>query len=329
MKYDYLGKSGLKVSKLCLGTMNFGPYTSKEEAFKIMDRALEVGINFFDTADTYGHFEDGHPGRTERIIGEWFKQGEGRREKVVLATKVYCETDNLYEGINNERGLSAYKIRRHFHDSLKRLNTDHIELYQMHHIDRHVSWDEIYEVYGSLINQGLIDYMGSSNFAARHLVEAQYEAKKRSYLGLVCEQHKYNLLCRYPELEVIPAAKKYGIGIIVWGPLDGGLLSGKILKTDNNSERLKKESKRLTATQRKQLEAFSKLCKEIGQKEAHVALAWVLKNPAVTSVIIGPRTLEQFNDTLKVLEIDLSKETMQRLDEIFPGFDEAPEAYAW
>jgi aryl-alcohol dehydrogenase-like predicted oxidoreductase len=326
MEYAYLGKSGLKVSRLCLGTMNFGPETDEKESFRIMDAALDAGINFFDTANVYGG--QGNKGRTEEIIGRWFAQGGGRREKVVLATKVYNDMENPLDGPNQPRGLSAYKIRRHLEESLRRLNTDYIELYQMHHVDRNVSWDELWEAFQVYVNQGKIGYVGSSNFAGRDLVKAQYEAKARHTLGLVSEQHKYSLLCRLPELEVLPAAEEHGIGVIAWSPLDGGLLGGNALKASGGSRSTRSQER--VELNRGKLEQFGKLCREIGESEANVALAWTLMHPAMTAPIIGPRTLEQFLNTLRVVDIKLTEETMKRLDEIFPGpGGEAPQAYAW
>ncbi|ULO09455.1 aldo/keto reductase [Paenibacillus sp. 19GGS1-52] len=324
MKYSYLGKSGLKVSQLCLGTMNFGPETEEKEAFKIMDAALDAGINFFDTANVYGGQE--RRGWTEEIIGRWFQQGGGRREKVVLATKVYNDMFDENDGPNSGAGLSGYKIRRHFEASLKRLQTDHIELYQMHHIDRNVSWDELWGAFEILVQQGKADYIGSSNFAGWHIATAQAEAKARHFLGLVSEQHLYNLLQRTPELEVLPAAKELGMGVIPWSPLAGGLLGRNALAgTGVRSSRSANLEKN-----RGQLEQFSALCKELGDHEDQVALAWVLANPAVTAPIIGPRTMQQFEDSLRVTEIILDEATLKKLDEIFPGPGRpAPEAYAW
>jgi len=324
MKYSYLGKSGLKVSQLCLGTMNFGPETEEKEAFRIMDAALDAGINFFDTANVYGGTE--RRGWTEEIIGRWFKQGGGRREKVVLATKVYNDMFDKNDGPNSGAGLSGYKIRRHFEASLKRLQTDHIELYQMHHIDRKVSWDELWGAFEILVHQGKADYIGSSNFAGWHIAAAQAEAKARHFLGLVSEQHLYNLLERTPELEVLPASQELGLGVIPWSPLAGGLLGRNALSgTGVRSARSDKLEKH-----RSQLEQFSALCKELGDQEDQVALAWVLANPAVTAPIIGPRTMQQFEDSLRVTEIHLDEDTLKKLDEIFPGPGRpAPEAYAW
>lgn len=325
MDYRYLGKSGLKVSRLCLGTMNFGTTTEEKDAFRIMDAALDAGINFFDTANVYGAE---NRGLTESIIGRWFKQGGGRREKVVLGTKVYGSMHNAADGPNDEAGLSAYKIRRHLEESLKRLQTDHIELYQMHHIDPAVTWEELWGAFELGIIQGKIGYVGSSNFAAWQLAVAQGAAKNRHFLGLVSEQHKYNLNCRYAELEVLPAAEQLGIGIITWSPLDGGLLGRNALKKLPGS-RSDKIGDKIDA-QRVQLEQFGQLCEELGETQDNVALAWQLANPAITAPIIGPRTVEQFESALHALEIHLDESVLKQLDEIFPGpGGAAPYAYAW
>jgi len=325
MKYTYLGRSGMKVSRLCLGTMNFGVDTDEKESFRIMDAALDAGIQFFDTANIYGWGENA--GRTEEIIGRWFKQGGGRREKVILATKMYGDMSDPHDGPNSAPGLSAYKIRRHLEGSLRRLQTDHIELYQMHHVDRNVSWNELWEAFETHVYQGKIGYVGSSNFAGWDLAVAQGEAKARNFLGLVSEQHKFSLLCRLPELEVLPAAESLGIGVIAWSPLDGGVL-GNALKA-NRGIRTSHQKERIERI-RPQLEAFSALCQELGEEEANVALAWTLTRPAMTAPIIGPRTLEQLENTLRVVDIELDEATLKRLDEIFPGpGGAAPMAYAW
>ncbi len=326
MKYTYLGRTGLKVSRLCLGTMNFGPRTEEKEAFRIMDAALDAGVNFFDTANVYGG--EGRRGWTEEIIGRWFAQGGNRREKVVLATKVYGNMEDPNDGPNMDRGLSAYKIRRHLEGSLRRLQTDHIELYQMHHIERNATWDELWDVFQSLTAQGKIGYVGASNFAGWHLAVAQAEAKARNFLGLVSEQHKYSLLCREPELEVLPAAQHLGIGVIPWSPLAGGLLGGNALNPEAGSRSAQQTA--AAEKHRAQLEQFSALCRELGESEANVALAWLLSNPAVTAPIIGPRTVKQFEESLRAVEIVLDNDVLNRLHEIFPGPGKpAPEAYAW
>jgi NDP-hexose 2,3-enoyl reductase len=229
MEYTNLGRTGLLVSRLCLGTMNFGPKSTEPESHAIMDRALEHEINFFDTANVYG-WKLGE-GVTEHIIGRWFAQGGGRREKVVLATKVYGTMQEWPNG----QGLSARHIVREADASLKRLQTDYIDLYQMHHISRTTPWDEIWQAMELLVSQGKVLYVGSSNFAGWHIAQAQETASKRHFLGLVAEQSLYNLLARAVELEVLPAAQQYGLGVIPWSPLHGGLLGGALAKIASGS----------------------------------------------------------------------------------------------
>lgn len=224
MEYTNLGRTGLKVSRLCLGTMNFGPETTEPDSFKIMDHAHEVGINFFDTADVYG-WKKGE-GVTEQILGRWFAQGGGRREKTVLATKVYGDMGDW----PNTGRLSALHIRRACEDSLKRMKTDYIDLYQMHHISRESPWDEIWQAMEILVRDGKVIYVGSSNFAGWHIAKANEAAKDRHFMGLVSEQSLYNLSDRMIELEVIPAAESYGLGILPWSPLAGGMLGGALEK---------------------------------------------------------------------------------------------------
>lgn len=331
MKYTYLGRTGMVVSRLVLGTMNFGTRTTEEEAFKIMDRALEAGINVFDTANVYG--EDGvldslHRGYSEEIIGRWFAQGEGRREKVILSTKVYMRMNDPLDGPNNVKNLSAYKIRRHLKGSLERLQTDHIELYHMHHVDERVTWEELWGAFEPIVSSGKVDYIASSNFGARHICYAQEAARNRHFLGLVNEQCQYNLLNRLPEIELLPACQENGLGVFCWSPLAEGMLSGHVLNAPSGSRGAKVKDS-LTSHQIQQLKEYSALCKELGESEAHIALAWLLHQPAVTAPIIGPRTLEQLEDSLKALEIELSEDTLKRLDAIFPGYAAAPVAYAW
>lgn len=325
MQFTNLGRSGLRVSRLCLGTMNFGVDTDEKESFRILDAALDAGINFIDTANIYGWGDNA--GRTEEIIGKWFQQGDGRRERTVLATKVYGDMHDTYDGPNREPGLSAYKIRRHLESSLKRLQTDHIELYQMHHVDRNVNWSELWGAFEIAAAQGKIGYVGSSNFAGWDIAVAQGEARARGSLGLVSEQHKYNLLCRLPELEVLPASQALGLGVIPWSPLDGGLLAGNHRRKDGG--RRSGDSKRFEQ-HREQLEAYSAFCDELGEPEDLVSLAWLLANPAVTAPIIGVRTLDQFRRSLRAVEIELDESALKRIDEIFPGpGGDAPRAYAW
>ncbi len=323
MQYTHLGRSGVKVSRLCLGTMNFGPHTDEQTSYQIMDQALELGINFFDTANVYG-WRIGE-GVTEQIIGRWLAQGNGRREQIVLATKVFGK---MGDGPNQHR-LSALHIRQACESSLRRMQTDHIDLYQMHHIDRQTPWDEIWQAMEILVQQGKVIYVGSSNFAAMHLCQAQFAAQQRNFLGLISEQSLYNLNARMIELEVIPACRELGIGLIPWSPLAGGLLGG-VLEKQAGGRRASERLVRGIEENRKKIEAYETLCKEIGEAPANVALAWMLQNPAITSPIIGPRTLPQLTESLRALEIAIEPEILSRLDEIWPGpGGEAPEAYAW
>ncbi len=324
MQYTFLGRTGLQVSRLCLGTMNFGPVTNEATSFRIMDHALELGINFFDTADFYGRHIG--KGATEQLIGKWFAQGGGRREKVVLATKMYGMMD---EWPNNSK-VSAYYIRKACESSLKRLQTDYIDLYQMHHIFRRTPWEETWQGMEQLVHEGKIIYNGSSNFAAWNIVQANERAKERHFLGLVSEQSIYHLNARMIELEVIPACENYGVGILPWSPLGGGLLAGGAYNKPGSESRRSQLTPARLEKEKEKVAAYESLCNEISEKPADVALAWLLQNKAVTAPIIGPRTDEQLTDSLRALEIKLSKETNDKLDEIFPGpGGQAPEAYAW
>jgi aryl-alcohol dehydrogenase-like predicted oxidoreductase len=330
IKYRRLGKHGVLVSNLCLGTMNFGTQTPEDESFRIMDRALELGINFFDTADVYGGQIE--HGLTEEIIGKWFAQGGGRRDAVVLATKVYNPVSrkaNKPEPNSDGRSLSAVKIKKHCDGSLKRLQTDWIDLYQMHHIDRECPWDETWQAFGALIQQGKVVYVGSSNFAGWDIATACQEASKRGMTGLVSEQSIYHLNNRMIELEVIPACEHYGLGLIPWSPLGGGLLGGALEKY-NTGRRSSEHFQREVERNKDKLEQYEALCRELGEPPAAVALAWMLTNPAVTAPIIGPRTLDQLESAVHATEIKLDAEVLAKLDEIFPGPGEpAPKAYAW
>jgi aryl-alcohol dehydrogenase-like predicted oxidoreductase len=306
--------------------MNFGAITEEADAFQIMDAAIDAGINFFDTANVYGRFGRGEGrGRTEEIIGRWFSRGDGRREKVVLATKVY---GHMSDWPNDEK-LSALNIRRACDESLRRLQTDYIDIYQMHHVDRRSPWDEIWQAMETLVAQGKIVYVGSSNFAGWDIAHANEIASHRNFLGLVSEQSLYNLLARTVELEVLPACDHYGVGVIPWSPLSGGLLGGIIEKEQMGRRNFPPVSERLTK-HRNQIEAYEKLCADIGQPPGVVALAWLLTRPAVTAPIIGPRTPEQLTEVLGVPEVELDDDVRAKLDEIFPGpGGSAPEAYAW
>jgi aryl-alcohol dehydrogenase-like predicted oxidoreductase len=323
MNYTHLGRTGLRVSRLCLGTMNFGPVTEEPASHKIMDRALDVGINFFDTANVYGWGEN--RGRTESIIGKWYARGGDRRERTVLATKLYGD---MSEWPNDGR-LSALNIRKACEASLRRLQTDHIDLYQMHHVDRGTPWEEIWQAMEVLVQQGKILYVGSSNFAGWHIAAAQCAARQRNFMGLVSEQSIYNLLTREVELEVLPAAQHYGVGIIPWSPLHGGLLGGVLAKEGAGKRRRSGRAAEGLAEARPQLERYEALCDKLGEEPAAVGLAWLLHQPAVTAPIIGPRTQAQLTGALRALEIRLDEGALAELDDIFPGYRTAPEDYAW
>ena len=323
MNYRQLGRTGLQVSPLCLGTMNFGPETSEQDSHRVMDQALELGINFFDTADVYGRKVG--EGVTEQIIGRWLEANPGNRDKVVLATKVYGKVG---DGPNDQR-LSAYHIRKACEDSLRRLKTDHIDLYQMHHIDRATPWEEVWQAMEQLVREGKVLYVGSSNFAGWHIAQANTLASQRHFMGLVAEQSLYNLNARMIELEVIPACGAFGLGLIPWSPLGGGLLGGALKKAESGRRSSESMQEQITK-HRPQLERYEVLCSELGQDPADVALAWLLHNPVVTAPIIGPRTPEQLSGAMRALDLSLGEEVLNKLDEIWPGpGGQAPEAYAW
>jgi aryl-alcohol dehydrogenase-like predicted oxidoreductase len=323
MDYTHLGRAGLRVSRLCLGTMNFGPQTTEEDSHAILDQALDAGINFMDTANVYG-WKTGE-GVTEQIVGRWFAKGGGRREKTVIATK-------LYGGMGswpNQTFLSALAIRQQCDASLKRLQTDYIDLYQMHHIDREAPWEELWEAFDVLKQQGKILYVGSSNFPGWGITQANERAKQRGTFGLVSEQSYYNLMSRTVELEVIPACEQYGVGLIPWSPLNRGLLGG-ILRKEKEGRSAAENTQKQLAEHRSSIEAWEAFCDELGHDPADVGLAWLLAQPAVTAPIVGPRTSEQLAGALRSLEITLGDTELKRLEEIFPGpGGPAPEAYAW
>jgi aryl-alcohol dehydrogenase-like predicted oxidoreductase len=331
MEFTHLGRSGLTVSRLCLGTMNFGPLTSEADAHAIMDAAHDYGINFFDTANAYGLRSAGTSGHgegkgsTEQIIGRWFAQGGGRRERTVLATKVYGDMGDW----PNEGKLSALNIRRALDASLARLQTDYVDLYQFHHIDRATPWDEIWQAIDVAVTAGKILYVGSSNFAGWHIAQAQESAKRHNLIGLSSEQSLYNLINRDIELEVIPAAEHYGLGVIPWSPLHGGLLGGVLRKERDGKRRLEGRASATVEAKRAQIEAYEDFAVELGHEPGDIALAWLLHQPAVTAPIVGPRIKEQLDAAVRALDVDLDEKALARLDEIFPGYRTAPEHYAW
>jgi aryl-alcohol dehydrogenase-like predicted oxidoreductase len=319
MAYTHVGRSGLLVSRIALGTMSFGFTADEPTSSAIMDAAIDAGINFFDTADVYGgpqtpDMAKGY-GIAEEIIGRWL-QSSGRRDDIVLATKVYQPM-----GLGpNDRRLSAYHIRRACEASLRRLQTDHIDLYQMHHVDRATPWEEIWQAMEQLVREGKISYVGSSNFAAWDVALAQCAASARHFVGLTSEQSLYNLAVRTVELELIPALRSLGIGLLPYSPLHAGLLAGA-LEAGSDDDRIE--------AHRDQLERYERLCREFGATPAALALAWLLRNPVVSAAIVGPRTSEELRSSLGALSLQLDADVMDRLDQIWPGPGEAPQAYAW
>ncbi len=323
MDYTHLGRSGLSVSRICLGTMNFGPFTEEADSHVIMDKAHDHGVNFFDTANVYGWGDN--RGRTEEIVGSWFAKGGGRRERTVLATKLYADMGDW----PNEGRLSALNIRRACDASLRRLQTDYIDLYQMHHVDRETPWEEIWQAMEVLVQQGKVLYVGSSNFAGWHIAQAQAAAADRHFMGLVSEQSIYNLLQRDVEREVVPAAEFYGLGIIPWSPLHGGLLGGVLRKEREQGRRTSGRAADALEEHRDQIEQYEDLCEKLGHEPAEVGLAWLLTRPAVTAPIVGPRTLAQLDSAVAAQQLILEQSVLDQLDEIFPGYRTSPEDYAW
>ncbi|MGI8459635.1 MAG: aldo/keto reductase [Propionibacteriaceae bacterium] len=334
MDYTTLGRSTMTVSKICLGTMHFGPKASEEESHAILDKALEMGITFIDTANVYGG--SAGKGRSEEIIGNWFASRPGVRDQVQLATKVYHSMTTSWAP-NEGPGFSAYKVRKHLADSLRRLQTDHIDLYQIHHIDESVSFEELWGTYERTVADGDVLYAGSSNFSGWGLAEAQLKAWQRGFLGLVSEQTQYNLLSRVPEMEVLPSAQHFGIGVLAYMPLAGGLLTGKTASFDGTRTRQVEQEYGITlGDENTQFTDFSALCREIGESESVVATAWVLQHPAVDSAIVGVRTVAQLDGLDRAASLQLGAEEMTRLDVIFNinrgrkiGPGRSPEAHSW
>ena len=328
MEYTYLGRTALQVSRLCLGTLNLGVRASEEESFAILDTALDRGVNFVDTANQYGWQK--HKGYTEEFLGQWFAQGGGRREKVVLGTKVF----NAMSDWPNDSGLSARHIIASCEDSLRRMGTEWIDLFQMHHVDRHAPWDEVWQAMETLTQQGKIRYVGSSNFAGWHIAEAQETAARRHFLGVVSEQSVYNLVTRHVELELVPAAQRYGVGVLAWSPLHGGLLSGALRKLADGTAMKTAQGRAAQALEvhREAITGYEKHCAEIGADPAEVGLAWVMSRPGVTAPVIGPRSIQQLDGALAALDLKLTEETLAELDRLFPPIGNGgpgPEAWAW
>ncbi|GAA2237841.1 aldo/keto reductase [Herbiconiux moechotypicola] len=322
MKYTRLGHSGVVVSRIALGTMNFGPVIGREESFGILDLGVEAGITFLDTADVYGGAPWGdHPGQSEELLGDWMRE-RGNRDQLVVATKAHGPMGSG----PNDRGLSAVHIRAAVDASLKRLGTDRIDLYQMHHIDREVPLDEVLDAFTLLRDQGKILYLGSSNFAGWNIAQYREHAEARRQLPIVTEQSVYNLAQRTLELEVVPAAQHYGMGLLPWSPLASGLLGGVLKKTD----RSRSKNLGLLDTRRESIERYEAFAESHGLDPAELALAWLLHQPVVTAPVVGPRTAAQLQGAIDALEIALDQAQLDELDRIWPGpGGQAPEAYAW
>jgi aryl-alcohol dehydrogenase-like predicted oxidoreductase len=336
MEYVRLGRTGLMVGRVVLGTMNFGGQVDEGGSHGLMDAALDAGVNFFDTANIYG--VDERKGYTEEIVGSWFAKGGGRRDKVVLATKVYGNMTNdgtpwHEQSWPNYDRLSALNIRRAVEASLKRLGTDHIDVYQFHHVDRNTPWEEIWQAIDVLVQQGKILYAGSSNFAGWHLAQANEAAARRGSLGLVSEQCLYNLFERRAENDVIPAAQAYGLGVIPWSPLHQGLLGGALRKEreggGSRSSAGRSGAGLAKPSVRARVEAYEALCGKHGLEPGEVALAWLLTRPGVTGPIVGPRTPAHLESALRAAELTLPPDLLADLDAIFPGPGPSPESFAW
>jgi len=321
MKYTKLGRAGARVSRIALGTMNFGPFVGEEESFAIMDAAVEHGVTFFDTADIYGGAPWGDQlGQSESIVGRWMAD-RGNRDDLVLATKVYGDMGPR----ENDRGLSSLHIRAAVEDSLKRLGTDRIDLYQMHHIDRSTPVDEVLDAFTRLRQQGKILYLGSSNFAGWHLAQYQQIALASGYAPIVTEQSVYNLIQRTLELEVIPAASHYQIGLLPWSPLGSGRLGGVLRKVDSSRSSVDR-----LGAEKAQIEAYEAYADQLGIDPGVLGIAWLLHQPAVTAPVVGPRRLEHLIGAIRAVDVSLGADELTELDRIWPGpAGPAPEAYAW
>ncbi|GAA0547123.1 aldo/keto reductase [Actinomadura sp. 7K534] len=313
MRYERLGRTALRVSRLCLGTLNLGVRTSLEDAARLMDLALDHGINYFDTANHYGW--QVRRGLTEEIIGDWFAGGDQRRDKVVLGTKV-C---NPMSDWANDSGLSARHIIASCEASLRRLRTDWIDVLHMHNVDPTAPWDEVWQAMETLVAQGKIRYVGSSNFAGWNIAAAQETAARRNFLGIVAEQCNYNLFTRDVEREVIPAARAYGVGVVAWSPLHGGLLGGALRKLADGTAVKSAQGRAMVALQehRQVVADYEELCAGLGLDPAAVALAWVLSRPSLTAAVIGPRTAAHLESAVRAMETPLPAGTCDRLEAVF------------
>lgn len=324
--YTTLGPTDLEISRLGLGTVNFGGRVDEADAGRLMDHALASGINVVDTANIYGWRV--YKGHTEEVIGRWLAASPGRRDRVTVATKVGSPMSDDPD----DRGLSARHIVAACEASLRRLNTDRIDLYQMHQVDRSVGWDEIWSAMESLVGQGKVRHVGSSNFAGWDIALAQETAARRHIPGLASEQCVYNLVTRYPELEVIPAATALGLGVLAWSPLHGGLLGGVLRKTAEGTAVKSAQGRAVAALEehRTAVTDYERFCADVGRDPAEMGLGWALSRPGVTGVLIGPRTPGHVDGAVRALEKPLSEEEHARLEALFPPIARGgPAPAAW
>ncbi|GIV96733.1 MAG: aldo/keto reductase [Herpetosiphonaceae bacterium] len=336
MEYRSLGRTGVQVSALCLGCMMFGGKTSAEDSYAIIDRAIDAGINFLDTANVYSR------GRSEEVVGEALRRN-GKRHEIVLATKVH---GRMSDDDPNAWGNSRRHIIEQCEASLRRLQTDYIDLYQIHRPQPSIPIDETLRALDDLVRSGKVRYIGTTTFAAWQIIEALWASKELNLNRFVSEQPPYNLLDRRIERELIPMAQTYGIAIIPWSPLAGGLLSGKYSRgtpppADSRFANIQSNpilQRRMTERVYDVVEGLQPLAEEKGCTLSQLALAWCLRQPGVTSPIIGPRTMEQLEDNLRALDIAMSDEDRACIDEIIPPgrmispFYEAdfgPHPYRW
>jgi aryl-alcohol dehydrogenase-like predicted oxidoreductase len=322
MEYRSLGRTGVQVSPLCLGCMNFGDDASEEDSIRIMHRALDDGINLFDTADVYSR------GRSEEIVGKALTEGS-RRDRVFLATKVFNRMDDHDP---NAWGSHLYHIIKGCEDSLRRLKTDHIDLYQIHRPKPSIPIDETLRALDDLIRAGKVRYIGTSTFAAWQIVESLWASKDLRLNRFVCEQPPYNLLDRRIERELLPMCRTYGIATIPWAPIAGGLLTGKYragqarpeaARYTNRSAPFNRDNDAALA----KVEEYLSFCDGRGVNPTHFAVAWMLGQPGVTSPIIGPRTTAQYEDYLEALEITVTDEDRKTIDALFPPGTHVSEYY--
>jgi len=333
MQYKKLGPTNLKVSQITLGTMTFGTTTTEKEAHRILDAALDIGINLIDTSNDYGN---PNWGASETIIGNWLAKQPSKRDQIVLATKVYQEKPEP-RAVNEEAGLSAYKIRKQIDESLTRLQTDHIDLYQVHHIDRTITGEELWGTFSRLMDQGKVGYAGASNYNSWGLAKHQLQANKLGHLGFVSEQSMYNLVCRYAELELMPCAKEFNVGVLAYMPLAGGLFGGGDRSAKHSRANAVMKWYGLDETRfANRLARYEAHCQELGMPYNAMAIAWALNHPAVTSAVVGIRTTAQLEGIETAVSASLSDTTFELLDRLFPihggkTLRDAPfpEAYAW